>query len=364
TLSNEKGEIIAWNMANEEYFKIKSSDAIGKYFWDIQYGIIPESKSSFKNYEILIGFCRKIYTNGIVPDEFKMLEFEIASDSIDKHYLQQKIFSIPTDIGYMIASVARDITEIKKAQLALLREKEKAEEANRVKSIILSNISHELRTPLTGIIGFTKMLAGAFLDAEDNEIADMIIKSGYRLMNTLNSLLTMSEIEAGMKKVNIETVHLQSLVQTALTTFSKELEEKKLKISLSLADDNCYALADEDLANQILFQLIDNAIKFTNEGGIEIHLNLHDSDNDKWASIEISDTGIGIHPDNFYKVFEAFRQVDEGIARKYEGIGLGLTLAKKMIELMGGKIEMQSEIFKGTTFVLYFKRIPDRLFGR
>lgn len=240
----------------------------------------------------------------------------------------------------------------KLAEENILNAKEKAEESDRLKTAFIANMSHELRTPMTGIIGFTSILASKITDPEIKNMLEYILISSNRLMSTLNSILELSQLEAGKKPLDINKADINILLEMTIKPFIEQAEKKKLKI-IKNTQPGIVASFNDNFFIQILSNLISNAIKFTDAGSIEISNGVKIDEEENFAFISVQDTGIGIEEKNFKVIFEDFRQVSEGMNRKYEGSGLGLSLCKKMAEMMGGKIQVQSILGSGSTFTLF-----------
>ncbi len=250
--------------------------------------------------------------------------------------------------------IIEDITLRKIAEEELFVAKEKAEEMSRLKSNFLANMSHELRTPLTGILGFSEILYNEIDKQEFKDMAEILLKGSRRLNDTLNSILDLSRIEANKVELRKRLVDFPALILEIHQLFLLSAKEKNIELKTEIDDTETYALLDEYILSQVLSNLINNAIKFTYHGNIIIKTGLIESKSGKKAYIKISDTGIGIEKAKQRIIFEPFRQVSEGLSRSYEGTGLGLTITKKFIELMGGTIELESEPGKGTTFTVIF----------
>lgn len=238
-----------------------------------------------------------------------------------------------------------------KVEENLIIEKEKAEESNRLKTNFLANISHELRTPMVGIMGFTEMLAEEATDKSTKAMLDVIYNSSERLMETLDSILNISALESSRHELNIEKINLSDTLKSIYNDHKRIAERRGLELAIHLNDDKIFANVDVPIIRQVLSNLVKNAIKFTDKGFVSIRAEkLNHTVNT--INIHITDTGIGI-PDSYQKlIFEPFRQVSEGLDRKFEGVGLGLTLTKKYVELMGGKLSLVSEVGKGSTFTI------------
>lgn len=247
-----------------------------------------------------------------------------------------------------------DITERKKIEEELILAKEKAEESSRLKSNFLSNMSHELRTPLFGILGFSDLLS----DVQDmdsvKEYANIIHSSAKRLSQTLNLILELSNTETEGIVTHYKLVDIIKVLNDIINSLKPSADEKNLFIKTEFERSNVNLLLDENLFKGAFTNLLDNAIKYTNSGGVTIKVNIKDSGKDKKLIIKISDTGIGIPKDKQDIIFDEFRQASEGLGRTFEGSGIGLTLTKKFIEKMNGKISLESEVNKGSTFFVEF----------
>ncbi len=245
-----------------------------------------------------------------------------------------------------------DITERKKAIEALIAAKEKAEEMDRLKTNFLANMSHELRTPLIGILGFSEMLTENLAGTPDEEFAKVIYTSGNRLHETLNKILDLTQIESQKLTVNKSEIEVVKKLTEEVKLFEKAAEQKGLALKIESNADYIVAELDETLLRQIINNLLSNAIKYTNHGSITVKLKSEQTPETGIIQIAISDTGIGISKQNQMYIWEAFRQESEGFGRAFEGTGLGLTIAKKFIEKLGGEILLESEEGKGSTFTI------------
>ncbi|MCE1188834.1 MAG: PAS domain S-box protein [Ignavibacteria bacterium] len=245
-----------------------------------------------------------------------------------------------------------DITDRKYMEQELIVAKNKAEEANRLKSSFLANMSHELRTPMIGILGYSEILHEIAADAELQRISGLIFRSGKRLMETLNHILDLSRIEAGKHDLYITHFDAHALLRDICNLFSSAAEKKKLQISLTSHFGDTGIECDEKMFREVFYNLINNAIKFTESGGITVSIAREQFDNNDFFTFKVSDTGIGISRQDQGIIFEEFRQASEGIGRGFEGTGLGLTLTKRFVEKLGGFISVESEPGKGSTFIV------------
>jgi signal transduction histidine kinase len=224
------------------------------------------------------------------------------------------------------------------------------EAANRHKSEFLANVSHELRTPLNAIIGFSEVLQERLfgeLNDKQAEYTDDILSSGRHLLSLINDILDLSKIEAGRMELEVTTFHLPDAIENALLLIRERASRHGIKLDRAIADRLGDFTGDERKVKQILVNLLSNAVKFTPEGGsVKVDARLGDHS----AVISVSDSGIGIAKEDQEAIFEEFRQVGSNYAHKREGTGLGLTLTKRFVEMHGGKIWVESEVGKGSTF--------------
>ncbi len=225
-------------------------------------------------------------------------------------------------------------------------------EANKLKSQFLANVSHELRTPLTSIIGFAELLreatssdGGRLLRYSEN-----IMSSGRMLLGIINDLLDLAKIEAGKMEMHLAPIDLTEMAGNLIDFMRPLAEKKSLQLITSIADELPKITSDAGRIQQILYNLLSNAVKFTPDGGV-VELTLHPTDAGG-VRVSVRDTGIGIPPEKMSMVFEAFRQLDESITREHTGTGLGLAISKELVTLLGGTIEVQSEVDKGSTFTV------------
>jgi len=249
-----------------------------------------------------------------------------------------------------IDGVLEDISARKAAEAQLIEAKEKAEEMNRLKSNFLANMSHELRTPMVGILGFSEILSNDLENEEMKNFSKSIYKSGKRLLNTLNLILDLSRIEANKQDLVLMECNVSNITKDLIMEYSLLADNKGIYIKTEIKDNAVFSRIDERIFRSIIGNLIDNAIKYTNEGGVTAIVEKEFEDNTEWAVIRIKDTGIGIPGNYLQTIFDEFRQVSEGWSRSYEGTGLGLTIAKKFTDLLKGKISVESKLNTGSEF--------------
>ncbi|TGK25173.1 response regulator [Leptospira stimsonii] len=251
-------------------------------------------------------------------------------------------------------AVWHEITERKVYEESLKRAKETAEAASKAKTDFLAMMSHEIRTPLNGVIGTVSLLEGTSLNLEQKEYLDIIKSSGQNLLILLNDILDLSRIESGQLKLEMQPVSPQKLSEEVCNLFRPMAEEKGLVVEYKISSlvPN-WIISDPYRLRQILMNLIGNSIKFTEKGKIVLNVEAEKFPNEKLRIIfRLEDTGIGIPEEKLELLFKAFSQVDSSTTRKYGGSGLGLTISKKLAELMKGEIIVKSQVDKGSEFTL------------
>jgi len=233
----------------------------------------------------------------------------------------------------------------------LMQAKERAESADRLKSAFLASMSHELRTPLNSIIGFTGILLQGLtgdLNDEQKKQLNIVRNSAHHLLSLINDVLDISKIEAGQLQVEHEPFDLSSSIRKVEETIRPLAETKGLNFDIMIDPHVGIITGDARRFEEVILNLLSNAIKFTEQGRVTVTVT---SDSDR-VIIRVADTGIGIRTEDIDKIFKPFQQVDSGLTRKYEGTGLGLTICKKLVRLMGGDIMVESEYGKGSVFTI------------
>ncbi|AOP36262.1 PAS domain-containing sensor histidine kinase [Leptospira tipperaryensis] len=261
---------------------------------------------------------------------------------------------LETEEGLFISSTIRDVTNRKIFE-------QKLQDANRLRSQFLASMSHELRTPLNGIIGFSEFLLdekpGSLNDRQKEYLSD-ILDSGQHLLNLINDILDLSKVESGKMELLIESFPVKKVVDEVLSVIDTFAKNKKIQLNLTLESDIHDVSLDRKRFKQILFNLLSNAVKFTDEQGkVDVILNQIDG---KYLDLQVNDTGIGIKSDDIGKLFREFEQLNTGSSRQYQGTGLGLALTKRFVELMGGKIKVESKMGVGSKF---YVRLPTQFIG-
>jgi signal transduction histidine kinase/ActR/RegA family two-component response regulator len=249
-----------------------------------------------------------------------------------------------------------EIVHRKQMQEELLRAKDLAEEANRAKSAFLANMSHELRTPLNAIIGYSEMLEEeAQGSGETGNIRDLrkIQGAGKHLLSLINDVLDLSKIEAGKMAVHLETFEISPMIEEMLITLQPAIEKNANTMKARVADDVGTMRADLTKVRQILFNLLSNACKFTDHGNLSLEVDRSTTEGQDWIRFCVSDTGIGMTAKQQEGLFQEFTQADVSIARKYGGTGLGLAISQRFVQLMRGRIQVESELDQGSTFTVH-----------
>ncbi|MFZ5947279.1 MAG: PAS domain S-box protein [Stygiobacter sp.] len=254
------------------------------------------------------------------------------------------------NITHFVA-IKEDVTEQKLIEQQLLKAKEEAEEAAKVRTHLLANLSHEFRTPLGSIVGYSSLLKSDTEDEEVKKIATQIELSGKRLLKIFNELLTLTELETDEFAINHNELDLPLFCSQLKILYETLASSKGIEIKTNLLTEELTVYTDENILTKILSYIIDNAIKFTENGQVIIQLDKPiEKENYKYAVIKVIDTGRGIKNEELEIIFKEFRQISEGIRRDFEGLGLGLTLASRLAKLINAEIQVESEFNKGSIF--------------
>ena len=277
-----------------------------------------------------------------VMNPLDLIKISVSNNSLDNIPRLKRASSDFEKIGELIEKFIRQKDELK-------TQKEKAEEADRLKSAFLANMSHEIRTPMNGILGFAELLKSPGLDADKREkYLEIIEKSGQRMLNLINSIMDISRIESGQIEVlDVElsiTAELKALYEIYLVRFANQ--KKDVQLSLHLPEPERVITTDLHLFQSVISNLLDNALKFTFKGTVEFGYSIKD----EFVEFFVSDTGVGVSADKIPFLFDRFYQTDMRVSREFEGAGLGLSIASGFVQILGGSLWVESEQGRGSTF--------------
>lgn len=352
---------------------------------DVVFTVNPENRQIRyvnKAIETVFGYsveeCIGSKTSMLYSDEKEYLEFgeklkdNVSSNKdflITEQQLKRKtgeIFTAEITTSFIkdagktvdILSIVRDVSEKIKYENELIEAKEKAEEADRLKSAFLANMSHEIRTPMNGILGFSDLLRTPDLTNEEIErYVSIIQKSGTRMLATINDLVDISRIETGQVETYLQKVDIKKELEEMFDFFEAETKNKGLqfKFDNKLSEQERCIQTDRQKFISIVTNLIKNAIKYTDRGSVEISVERKN----EAIQFYVNDTGIGISPNRQEAIFDRFVQADIGDSRAFEGSGLGLSITKAYVEMLGGTISLESEMGVGSTFTFTLPEIPE-----
>ncbi|MDE1464264.1 hybrid sensor histidine kinase/response regulator [Spartinivicinus poritis] len=270
-----------------------------------------------------------------------------ARDSLECSVLERT-----RDLEILNEHLVNEIKVRRTYEKDLISAKVQADSANKAKSEFLANMSHELRTPMNAILGTVQILEETNINQEQKELIDVLKGGGERLLNLINNVLDLSKIEANKLEVNSSVFSLHQLIDSTYKLLVSQAKEKGICLNYSIGRQVPDIIkSDSNKLNQILINLMGNAIKFTKEGGVDLHVTTEKSERGKALLLfNICDTGIGIEKNKQSMVFDSFTQVEDSTTRNYQGSGLGLTITKKLVEMLSGEIWLESEVNKGSQF--------------
>ncbi len=332
--------IVRCNKKMEEIFGYDSGELVGKTT-----GVWYENDDLFVE-------TGRVIAKQVEKTGFFFQEWQLVRKDGTRFWARMSARGIsPRSAPLELVGIVEDITAERETMETLRQAKERAESADRLKSAFLATMSHELRTPLNSIIGFTgillQRLGGPLNDEQDKQLR-MVYNSAKHLLDLINDVLDISKIEAEQLNIVHEEFNLRESVEKVIKSSHPLVDKKGIGFSVSIAPEIGLIKSDRRRVEQILLNLLSNAVKFTEEGFIRMDCRFRENK----IIIAVSDSGIGIKPEDMGALFNAFHQIESGITRKYDGTGLGLSICEKLARLLGGEIEVESVWGKGSTFRL------------
>lgn len=339
-ISNENGIITTWNKVAERIFGYTALEMLGTPLTNI----IPDQNSN-----LLMKDAESSDQKSIHPIKFKIFELYGIHKNGYQFPIELSLSEWETKNGKFFTDIIRDITERKHSEQLLIKSKEKAEEIAYLKSVFLANMSHEIRTPMNGVLGFAGLLKNHDLtDKERQEYIRIIEKSGKQMLNIINDIISISKIEAGKLKLTFSKTNINKQIEYIYTFFKPEVEQKNILLlkKTPLPDKEILIETDKEKLIAILTNLVKNAINFTTKGYVELGYSIKNgekSNNPIELEFFVRDTGVGIPDEQKEIIFERFRQGSKLVIRNNEGAGLGLSISKAYVEMLGGKIWVESQ---------------------
>jgi PAS domain S-box-containing protein len=348
-LADRDGRIVSWNPAATRQFGYEAREALGQSLCLI----VPERYRGMAE----SGLAR-LRSGSALP---RVLGASIQLAGLHKNGsefpLEISLSSWSTSDGMLYSGILRDVTERQAAEAELQRAKEAAEAGDRAKSAFLANMSHEIRTPMNAVIGMTGLLLDTELEEQQREFVETIRMSGNHLLTVINEILDLSKIDAGHLELEMSRFDVRRCVDEAIDLIAPRANQKGLALRHRIRPDvPPIVFTDAGRLRQVLVNLIDNAIKFTERGSVDVEvtaraLAAHEVGQPNCElCFSVRDTGHGIPADQVERLFEPFTQADASITRRFGGTGLGLTISKRLCERLGGRLWVESEVGRGSTF--------------
>lgn len=338
----KEGTYFLWNKASEELYGYSSAEVVGKTAHDL---FPAEQAQRFAEQDRLVLETGQLLC---IPEQ------DVPTRTKGERIIQTKKVPIPDEKGvpHYVVGISEDITDRKETERALIAARVAAEEASRAKSEFLANMSHEIRTPMNGIMGMTELALSTQLTPEQYEYLEAVRTSSEALLKLINDILDFSKIEAGKLELMEAEFSLRDTIADTMTLLAVQACRKNLELLYHIPPEIPDSMiGDSGRLRQILTNLVGNAIKFTEKGEIVVGVESKSrTDRELTLCFSVSDTGIGVPPEKYEKIFRVFEQADGSTSRKYGGTGLGLAISSRLCQLMGGEIWVESDVGKGSTF--------------
>lgn len=346
-LVNSSGKMTYASPSARKMFGFESTEALA---------FDPAAYTHPDELEMVLGEIFKTMAN---PGYLATLQYRFRSKTGEWKWIESVISNQLDDpaVGAIVINF-RDIHDKMLILKELQEAKESAEKANRLKDSFISAMSHEIRTPITGITGMVSVIADSLSDEDSAELTpffESIYRSSNRLVSTVEDILNFSLLQSGNYVCNNSAVRINQIISDVLADMDHLATAKSLRFERKLAPEELSVFGDSRSIYLVISKLAANAIKFTKEGFVKVEVEVdHDKES---VLIRISDTGVGISPEYLPTLFDPFSQEEGGFGRSFEGLGLGLPIVKKLVDLMQASIEVESQKNSGTVFTLYFKKI-------